>query len=101
MTLDVCEVCGLYCDVVCARCCAVVFCLVVFVCACVCLFKSVCVVGCALSCDVVKCCMLCVWMLFKMCLCGLFVVSRVLLYGVRGFVMLCLVYVWRVCAWLN
>ena len=32
-----------------------------------------------------------------MCLCGLFVVSRVLLSGVCGFVMLCLVYVWRVC----
>ena len=30
-------------------------------------------------------------------LCGLFVVSRVLLSSVCGFVMACLVYVWRVC----
>ena len=30
-------------------------------------------------------------------LCGLFVVSRVLLSGVCDFAMVCLVYVWRVC----
>ena len=34
-----------------------------------------------------------------MCLRGLFVVSRVMLSGVCGFVMLCLMYVWRVCVW--
>ena len=34
-----------------------------------------------------------------MCLCGLFVVSRVLLSGVCGVVMLCLVYVLHVCVW--
>ena len=47
-----------------------------------CLFKCVCVVVCDLSCDVVKCCMLCVWLLF-----------RVFVWLVSGFA--CVV-VWRV-----
>ena len=43
MLFNVCDVCGLCCDVVCVGCCAVVFCLVVFVCVhgCVCLNVSV------------------------------------------------------------
>ena len=56
-------------------------------CAWVCLFKCVCVVVCALSCGVVMCCVFCVWLLFNV-FCGLCLVSRALLSGVRGVVML-------------
>ena len=33
--------------------------------------------------------------------CGLFVVSRVMLSDVCGFVMLCVIDVWRVCVWFS
>ena len=54
-----CVMCVVYVVMSCG-CCAAVFCLVVFVCASVCLFECVLVVGCALWRDVVMCCMLCV-----------------------------------------
>ena len=57
----------------CVCCCAVVFCLVVCVCARVCLFTCVCVVVCDLPCNVVMCCMFCVWLLstvFEWLVCG-------------------------------
>ena len=63
MLSNVCDARGLWCDVVCVCCCAVVFCLVVSMRVRVCLFKCVCVVVCDLSCDVVMSCMLCVWFL--------------------------------------
>ena len=63
MLFNVCDARGLWCDVVRVCCCAVVFCLVVFVRVRVCLFKCVCVVVCAVSCGVVMCCMFCVRLL--------------------------------------
>ena len=58
-----CDLCALWCDVVCVCWCAVVFCLVVCVRVRVCLFKCVCVAVCALSCNGVMCCMFNVWLL--------------------------------------
>ena len=55
-----CVMCVVYRVMSCGCCCAAVCCLVVFVCASVCLFKGAFVVVCDLSCDVVMCCMLCV-----------------------------------------
>ena len=73
MLFNVCVMCVVYVVMSCVCCCAAVFCWVAFVCASVWLFKCVCVVVCALSCDVVRCCMLCVWLLFDgfvWCVCG-------------------------------
>ena len=50
-------------------------------------FKCVCVVRCALACDVVMCCVLSV-VVGLMCWCGVSVVSRVVLSGVCVFLFL-------------
>ena len=55
---------------------------------------------CALSCDGVMCCRLCVWLL-SVCLCGLCEVSRVVLSGVCFVRCLCLFCVVRVRAVLS
>ena len=53
---DVCDARNLWCDVVCGCCCAVVFCLVVYVRVRVRVFKCVSVVVCDVSCDDVMPC---------------------------------------------